>query len=352
MNISQGIGFSKNTGSWPMPENDNGAIVILDENNNHRTLVLNNIKFYDVSTRNGPASSSMSKVWNDLASGSYSGEEIPFRVTFKEDRGTLEHYFLNHLGGHFYVRPEEEANRDQTGFDSDGYQDDLELSVELFKDGEQSSHAVSRDIIKTGEVVIDDDFEANRIQVALSGNRNQLQVIGRNQYYKVMDKPVTPNERPNTEASHQTALAGLYAWYTRGGTPTMDRVSGELLTADISVVEGLDGRLDSAMRFNTFPATFDIQGAGTVMFWSTAADIAILVDSTLISDSDYTKTYNGWYLYKADISSGSILEIDISTGSSISIYDLRFCNSIISDEAIEAYYRNIVKTNGDEYLPM
>jgi len=339
-NMEQGIGFSENTGMWPTPEENGGAIKIVDNDNLTRVLVLDYKTglFFDVTYG---LHSNEPKLFTDQTDMQGEGYNIEPSVVFKEDRGEFEKFKIESLANYVYVRPDDE----EVGFLEDTA---FELSVSV--DGKVGQTTATAKDIEDGEVVFDRKVEGKRIQPSFSSNKSGFSLVGRQQDYIAKDLTFfTPEKRINTEGDHQqTLISNTKHWFTRSKTPLKDRVG----TMDenpvvYAVFGGPDGKENSGVvtEYALFSKTLGGIGASHVMVWLYEPELF----NTKIIGADMVKIktdkYDVWSLWYGPLTQASLLfEVAL-------MFDLRFLNSL-SDSCIDYYYNDVIQNNGDNVCPL
>jgi len=211
-----GVGPCEMSGNdFPMPESRVGGFELVDDEGQSHLLVVdsNDGKIYDLTTRDAPSSSNMSKVWKDkVGADGTGGTDFDHSLTYPEDRGNYEHYFVEHKESHQYVRPYDEANRDGVGYDSNGYPSDLEIDLSIYEDGNPTAEATTQDIPKTGDITFDKPAEAHRLNMKSTVNRGDHLIVGRQQYYVRKDQADSPENRTMNEDNLQAEFATPVLW--------------------------------------------------------------------------------------------------------------------------------------------
>jgi len=208
----QGIGpYGLPCDDMPLPEARVGVLLISDSNALLRGLVLDfeTGQWWDVTTRPGKAGSGMSYSWTGI-----SGNKIQRSVSLMEDCGTYEHEVLEHLLSHIYMRPLDPANRGQAGYDVAGFPSDLEINLNLYVNGEQTTPTTTiKDIFKTaGDLKTDRKVQGNRIQLEIVSNTGDHIITQRQQYYVQKDEAAGPELSENNEMAWQAELADTLFW--------------------------------------------------------------------------------------------------------------------------------------------
>ena len=337
-NMDQGIGFSENTGHWPIPEKNGGAIRIVDDKNNLRVLVLDHIDgvFYDITYGRH---NNEDKLFTDKTDMDGNGQDIEAEVAFKEDRGEHEKFTIENLANRFYVRPYEETNRGQTGFDDKGFVTDTEFESTLFVDGEPTTAAAKAEDTHGEEIVYDRRVEGKRLQTKFKSNKSGFQFVGRQQDYLVKNVNYMPDLRPGTEGDYQEEIQkDLLHWYTRSENPVLDRIERETLVSsdDYSSITGPDGKNNSGFKL-TVESSVEITLPSFVLFWANG------YTNTL--DLNTVTGLDGWVLYYGYSSVDLVLPIDIE------FFDVRVY-STSKTGVVKYYYDDTVYHSADNVCPI
>lgn len=359
-NSEQGIGFSENSGSWPMPEAKTGVLKILDDRDYQRVLVLDHSdgKFYDISSRNAPDSSGIERIFQDKINVSgVSGVDITPEVTFKEDMGEYERFLIEHLSSRYYVRPDKETDRTVSGHDTKGFLNDLEFTTYLYVDGEPTTDKTKAiDIKKDNEILYDRKAEGHRLQSKLIANKSGFNLVGRQQEYIVKDINYTPNDRVNTENNHQENLSTPLLWATRGDTPSIEKITLQNISGINSYVTGPDTRSNSAFHLTstfTLPSISDSNAKTLMLFVSgisgTSGSITAQVGANNITlhQHDYDSS---WFLLYASGITGSGT-ITITPNSRADIFDFRLYSGNKTND-LDYYFEDVIENYANNVCPL
>lgn len=207
-----GVGFyDMPVDDMPLPETRVGVLSIADSNSILRGLVLDyhTSKWYDVTTRHGPAGSGMSICWKGI-----SEEKVQRSIKLIEDRGSFEHQQLRNLLSHLYCRPYDELNRNQAGYDAAGYPDELEIDLKFYVDGEPTTATTTvKNIAKTGgDLKTDRRVEGARIQLEVVSNTGDHIITQRQQYYAQKNDAAAPDLCVSKEMDWQDELSNTVYW--------------------------------------------------------------------------------------------------------------------------------------------
>lgn len=350
----QGVGPCEISGSdWVFPESRTGVFEIIDEEDQPHLLVLdgNDGKIYDITTRDGPASSNMTKVWKDkVAADGTGGTDYECSLIFPEDRGTYERYFLDHKESHLYVRPLKEGNRDESGYDSNGFPTGIEFDLSIYSDGNPTdATATTEDIPKTGDISFDKRARAHRLNMKATANMADHLITGRQQHYVREDEADSPSNRTMTEDTYQAEFKTPALWPDFYYSNLIDRVTAGSIAAAVTQGTGVDSH-STAMQFST-PITLgsaSLGGSGALLLWYKGT-IAVTIGGNAVSLTAHG-TSGAWTLgYATGLSdSGSVV---ITPTGAAEVDDLRIFNSAISTGARTYYYNDIVNNSGNIVRP-
>jgi len=337
-NMVQGYGFSKNTGNdFPYPYDGVKPLRVLDSNDQPRSLLLcrEDAKIYWMDTRDGPPGTGISKVWQDKCdTDGANGTDIAPMVKFREDRGSREHFYIEHLKTYLSLRPESE---------SDGYPSGLEVDLDIYKDGEPTTATASTDDIDTdGEIVYDRRVIAHRIQTKVTLNKAKVALLARWHDYVAKDETSPPANFKPTEATYQGNLStSLVTWISRGSNLLLDRATGNTLSGAGSATAGPDGKSNSALTISSAVNLANAaQASGTLLLWHKPGYTISGVSLTGVSN-------NGtWYL-----SYGTNIPANVELGVG-DVFDVRiFSGSVDSDTRTYAY-NDVINNSGKATLPV
>lgn len=353
INVEHGIDFCEHDGDWPMPEASDGVIKILDNSNYPHVLVLdyNDGRFYDITTRDGPNGSNLYALFKDKTGvDGTGGYDILPEVKFKEDTGENEKFITEHISSRFYIRPYKESNRNASGYDSNGYLNDIEFSSKIFVDGEPTEEIVTaEDITKAGEIVYDRTAEGHRLQTMFSANKSDFRLVSRQQTYITKDINYDPDNRITTEGNHQRNLSTPLLWVTRGETPTYDRINGESVSGTFGYANGPDTKINSAFSLSseslTLPSIGNVEQK-TFMLFSTSGP-SVEIGGNIISLTNYS-TESGWSLYYA---SGITYSGNIVVSGTLNLFDIRLYTGDLTND-LSYYFNDITENNGNNVCPL
>lgn len=345
-NRVQGYGPHERSGSaFPFPEGKVGMVKIVDTNNQPHTLVLDlkTGKFHDITTRDGYSGSGLVKRWKDaVGTDGTGGTDIAPSVTFGEDRGSAERHFVEHKESHVYLRPFDEDNRGESGYDSNGYPTGLEVDLSIFKNGEQSTAESSvDDIPATGDIHFDEKVEGHRLYLKATANKGDHLIIGREQVYVQKDRAASPANRKMSNDTYQQAFASPVFWlgYFRGNV--INRVTGVTISGvSMTAVTGPDSQ-SSGMQFTSAQGlgTVTVGASGSLLIW-TKGTVALTIGGDSVSLTAHD-TSGDWTLRYADTVGKSGALVVTPTGTA-SVYDIRAFNTAISSAQRTYYYNDII----------
>jgi PKD repeat protein len=358
----QGIGMYRiPVDKMPMPEARVGVLSILDSDGISRGLVLDSATglWYDVTTRqvNGELVE-----WRGIDTTGLGDNDLTRSITFGQDRSKREKEKLRFLEAHIGIVPVKEENRDEAGYDANGFPSGMEADLEAFIDGEPDTAAAKiRAIPFDGELKIRGDLrldrkvEAHGIQWKITTNRGAHSITGRQMSYVLSKKSSPPPLRLTSESEYQAELSEvvLWPWYI-GGT-LINRRTGTAITGATAAAgsAGLDERLASALKFSSVINL----GSGSsspisLIFWSTKP-VTVMVGSTVVSTTEHGSYIYGmktWSLYYSAAISASGA-VTITPSEETELFDFRAFASLLSDEARTYYYDDVSGNGGKVVFP-
>ena len=340
----QGCGFYEMpVTDMPMPEGGGGGVLsIFDTNNQPRGIVLDAAtgKWYEVTTRDGPSGTGLVKCWKNK-----NDEQFDRIVRFREDRGTDEINFERLLDAHLFLRPYKETNRNQTGYDENGYPIYFRVDVDFFKDGEPIAPTVTaKNIALNGDIKIDRPVESPRVQMQVTTNFGAHFILNRLCRYVSSRRANSPELRISQEMTWQEDLAQAVLWMSYFNGVLIDRYSGaELVLSGITPAFGPEATIETTAQNITAEITLPSVNiyAGSIMLW-VSGTVAVTIASTPISLTDVGVVGAFTLKYASGITNTGVVKIT-PTGSA-KIADLRVFNAAISADAQE-YYKNDIETN-------
>jgi hypothetical protein len=358
---------------------------------------------FTLMTKDGPDGSGVEKLYVDGYVDTYeSGAEIPWLIRFKEYMGAAEHMLIKFAEFHAFLRPQDEKKKNAPGYTKLGQRNAQEVSLNVYRNGNLIRDARTHGFPLKGDLVFDEQIEANRIQMELTGTASEIRITGAKSYYEQLDQRGNPSLRIMEEGDFQEMISMPTFWVTRGRAPIKDRVTGNEGVGSVStMVEGPDGDSESAMRFlfdesMEWDEDYSLSGNFTLMFSlkNAASDLSIIqfADGTLIKmdmpattqmlsiekgmdhreivlpwsgadwgmfmlqrDGSELKVYfNGAYLgvvslYAVDDLSG---KITFPMGEDRIIFDVRIYSEVVNENAWYYYLDNVINQNGGAVLPI
>jgi PKD repeat protein len=352
----QGLGFSECSGdSWPMPEGRTGVLSIFDASYYPHLLVLDSTDgmFYDIATFNGPTGSDLEKVWKDkVGTDGSGGTNIIPEVLYGEDTGSDEDFFIRALQNYFYTRPIDESKRNTTGYNANGYPNDLELEISIFADGNPTTSKVVADNIELPKHMIsfDKKAEGNRLQTKIVANNSEIIIIGRAQHYVAADLPTSPDKMLMQHDDYQSTFSSTIKRVGYYKNNLVDRRTGIVYAAaGIAKVAGPISGGNSAMSFSTAQNFGSVNvSLGSIMMWYQGT-IVVSIGSTVITLTDFN-TYGSWKLGYA-INVSGVGNLVVTPTGLVKLFDALVINSEASLDAIGYYYNDVSLNSGNNILP-
>jgi PKD repeat protein len=352
----QGIGMYRiPVADMPMPEARVGVLSIVDSDGVARGLVLDASTglWYDVSTRevNGEAIE-----WMGIG-----GANLVRSIRFGEDKSKKENEKLRFGEGHLGILPIKEENRNESGYDENGFPDGMEAELKAYVDGEPTTpfaqiRAIPFDgeLLVRGDLKTDKKIEAQRIQWELVTNRGAHSITQRQISYILTRKSSVPALRTMVESTYQRELASILLWPAWINGVLRDRRTGAAITGAEAAVQspGLDSRTGSALKFST-TISLGTCDPGSLFFWLHGSPVEInigigvyepVVHGTVLSAGE-------WTLYYVNaIESGGLISI-VPTAGEVEMFDFRAYQTELSTVSRTYYFDDVEKTGGKVVLP-
>jgi hypothetical protein len=341
----QGPGWSKREGeNWVWPESQ--AAIITISNGVYREEIVydeNDGLPYIIDTRDGPADSGMVKSWKDKSDPytAGSGTVISWEILFGEHIGELEQYFVDHMETFLNIRPVDVAKANTDGYDANGFPLDLKINFSLFKDGFLDSYADAVDVPIKRDIIVAREERGNALQIGLRGTSAEFRLRKIETYLKVSDLPHTATNL--SEQDFQVSFSNCLIWLSRD-SGLVNRVTGQLLSGSHTVINGPAIANDGMTILTPVSLLNSGPDIGTILLWHKEG-----YSIQGITLTEYGRDHQ-WRLSYVRSGSGSAIpsNIILPVGD---VSDPRIVNEVLSDEAIENYFDNIVNHKGDVYLP-
>jgi hypothetical protein len=347
------IGGIKITGNdWLVPPNGVNGYEIIDDGGRALQMVFDNLtaKYYWASTYNGPTGSGLSKTFLDKDDTTGTGTEIDWSLIYGADTGELMKYDIRFETGNLTIDPFNPANADETGYDSSGFRDGLEIDIYGYKKANafETEFSIAKNIIKDGDINTDETPIDKAIQIKITGNRSECIISEFVGFYTVIDQAAEPSKREMTEGDYQEALASPVLWLTRGTNLYKNSATGASISGTPTGATGVDGKTNSAFQISAALDTITVNLTdGSVLFWSDGT-VAVSIDGAPVSLSS-GGTSGGWTLYYATgiVDSGILTLTPTGTRK---VEDVRVYNSEIDSDTIDYVYNDMVRNNGNNVM--
>lgn len=262
-----------------------------------------------------------------------------------------EHDKLEHDVTHVYLRPEDPANRGETGYDASGFRTNLEISLEDYVDGEKiTPRAVTDDIPENGDAVfIGNKVEYRRHQLVVKGEASEVQGVGISHEFIAKQKPGNRTERRMGERDIQiTLLNGIICHVTRGNY-SYNRATKGNLGNTYGAVTGPDGIAMTAAQLTSALVLDNASPTGyTIIMWSQTGAPGPIVGINLV---EYAAS-GSWYLLYGG--GAGVLPADVTVLNGSLIYDLRIFSTSIADMAtvvLPYVYNDVTRNSGKAIVP-
>ena len=408
MEPEHGFGFSQFDGDdWVKPEIGIGSLQLESSTGETMTIVMDSASGlpYALLTREGGSGSWPSSRLNFFDKGLTS---IDWDIGYKEHTASEERYLLRHMETHNYFRPEKEENKNDEGFDANGFLETQEISVKAYIDGSPTEASLTTDVPNNNDVVFSKLVEGRRIQIVVSGTESSIVGTAHKTLYDVLQVGSSPDSKNIREMSVQNGLAtGHILWVTRGKHYPKNLSNGLDPTNEntISNSTGPDGNDNSALKHASsgtpanrtqYALSNVISGDFSLIIWSRHGssnvqiydveengDFEIRFDSGnlqvvfpsntySIDFSAYTRSsWNCMMIVRSgtnllfyvngvlDTSMTIVVEafegnhsFGSNSGSGASMFDTRFYTKAFSADVAEYYYRDVIDQQAYSLLPL
>jgi len=295
---TNGIGFSENGSTYPMPSTRCGNLKLIDDYGYAHNIVLDTVdkKFYDINIYDGPSGTNQFAVWQDKTNISgVSGLDYTPTVGFGKERGEQERFFVKKVSDKINVKPYRQAYIDADGYDEHGFPDGLTFDASIYSDSDPITAKVTAQDIEfpNHEIVYDRVVDnTDTVQAELVANKAPFRIYSKQSNLIVNDKQDSPNNKLSTEDTLQLDLSDPLFWITRT-TDLTDRVSGDTIDIDYSNVSGPDGRSDSALSTTE---SFTVSGLTNPSFLTMWHKDGYSISGVSFTEHD---TQDDWILSKA-----------------------------------------------------
>lgn len=289
-NEAEGIGVSEITGdAFPFQTFGCNALNIVDKSGSSRFVIFDNDdrKFYELTTVGGADGLGRSVVWKDKANiDGTSGTEYSASIDFRAVKGTYQRQFVEMMSANIYTRPVK-LRRMGVGvtFSPSGYPENFNADVSVHADDYDGESATSLAVdLPKHRIHFDRRVEGELLQVRFIGNKAPHIVTGMNSNVILKDKLDSPQNRWQSEDGWQETLTDAIHWFTRGGEPNVDRVTG--VSVDV-ITQAYDGNTPVVGADDYSGSAFEV-----------------LVGETLSFNG--TEDYRAVFFYRSGIDVGSL----------------------------------------------
>jgi PKD repeat protein len=347
---SEGEGWSEYSGaSFLDPEDNWGVFPVLDEDGIPRTLV------FDDNDQNCYEMDTYDRV-SDLKSPALDKEGVSNAAIAWE--WWLPEYVANQIRedakleldtSHLFIRPQDTENRGKTGYTASGLRSGLDISLEIYVDGEKATPSARlQHIQENAEVVASGlKLEFRRIQPVWKGTEGEVQITAARHDFIVKPKAASVSERTMDSHTVQLALATGKVFHVSRGKPLLlDRVTQRQIVGIASAAAGPDGRSGSAIATVgvTNFGNAAVAGNYTALIWvKSGVPFPAIAGWT----QHGATTTGGWKLYYK-ISTGLPANLTLSAGE---YFDIRAYSKHLTVDNIGDLYSDIVNYGGSIFLP-
>ena len=251
---------------------------------------------------------------------------------------------------HYFIRPQEPENKGDADYDSGGYREAQELSLDFYLDGDLTRpFANVQEIPENGDIVFSGKkLEGRRGQFVFKFAASEIQGTGLNHYGIRKPKQGSREERRTRDWSAELALAGPLVWISRNAVNgLLERIAGSSLAGDVTQVAGPDSFSFSAIQINANLALLNtaIVGEYTVFFWRLATDPMNIPG--IPAAVQYGVDFNGYefmYVNNANMAADQI----VTPGT---MYDLRIYAGDMTDYLLDLYNDVVYTEEPKQFMP-
>jgi len=259
----QGYSFTEITGAdWIFPELQANYLRVITEKGTSITIAFDNEKGLPwlICTRKTPSVESLPVRWTDKYTDT-DGTEITWSIKLREHADKDHEFKLRFTEEHLNLRPQDEANKDGSGYDSYGFRDAQIITCKKYINGNSVAESQVDTTEPKATIVHPYQIEDYRIQTEISGTASELRCVGIKNYYDTLRRRIAP-EIVIKETDYQSALSSdLSIWLSRQPPKGRNRATG--LYADTNPVLDDDFGPDFSGVYRTAWRP-DVQGEGLV----------------------------------------------------------------------------------------
>jgi len=234
-------------GDFPFPEAEVGTVKGLNKANQAISLILDNRTgmFYRIGVKD---------IWKDKVDSYGNGTEIDSVIRVKENIGARgEEAMVEHVESHIQIRPNEETDKNRSGYTADGFLENHRVNLKMFANGDTNTPVAKlNNVSQYGDYIFGKRVENKRLQLQIETTASSFRLIKVKQNINNIDK-VTPEGIGGirSETNYQELLKGKDLWITRDSkSPLMNRALGTDVTGIYnSLITGPDGKSNSALSF-------------------------------------------------------------------------------------------------------
>jgi hypothetical protein len=252
----QGFGFSELLGNgWNFIESNCPPLLITDGSGNKITILFDTNEGYPhrLSTRKlpdeGGSSSEIDMNFSDNEPvGGGSGIEIPWKLKLREHIAEEENWKLRYLEEYWYLRPYNESNKNNSGYDQFGHRSAQVITVKCFTDGNSNEVSEAYTVNPKATIFQPYEVENRRIQIEISGTASELYIVGTRAFYDVLKRRAFPNVQ--MEHTQQEWIQSIIYRLSRGYPKTLNLATAvdNSQTAELEERVGPDSKSNSSFR--------------------------------------------------------------------------------------------------------
>lgn len=350
---SQGQGITPITGRWVWPTLIASVAKGHDENNESISLAINaeDMSIYQIG---------IPECWTDRE-GSYDESEIECEAMLPEINSTQgPHENVRHVETHLSCRSWDEKNyRDKEGYTEDGLREGHELSLQIFKSGEQiTPESTLQKLNLEGDYAFLKEIEARRFQIKIKHSTSAFRDTRIAIHAQQIDNKTLPQNNYIAQKAYQKELSLPDLWLSKN-KPTIytNRADGAVLTGTATTATGPDGNL-TAINSGGLSGTLSYAfGDFTIICWAEneteifTSQVNGFLGQFKISITNYILTVtDGIDTISSTLSSVSWACIAVvRRGNSLELYENGLLKIVYTLSGIRSYGGSIEVANGSIY---
>jgi hypothetical protein len=334
----QGYGWSEEGDSGNLwPDSKASIIHCFDENEDFQIVIydsMTGLPFVD-NPRQTALGTNILDAWLDKIDGlRNTGYAIRTRVKIPEYKGSHDSYQVKMSDINLFFSPIYKEKQGNTGYNAEGFRDNMSIGIELYKDFILDPQATSENIPMTCELFFDKDITGNSLQLAFETTDSQYRFDKSEVYVETFDKARFPFVTGMSEKAIQETLMHPSTLFVIRGKPR-NRINGISFSATIST--GADG-----YKSLITPTTSIVLTSGFVILIAPLNAVPIMRGGTAVELEDIATVGSG--ATESRICYGAVTAGDLLVSPFL---DVRVFSAALSPATIAYYVKDFVGNHGN-----